>query len=660
MNKKNKGISLIVLVITIIVVIILAAAVILSLGENNPINDSKIASIVQTKDTMESSVHLYLSKGMTQTQGIFSNLQLMTGLEGLPTSEEPVLKQGAVEYKFVVGNNSKPAIGAQSEFIPEKIGTKIENGEEKWLYEIDPVVFKEKVAKQYQIQTSDSSWYIDPISSKIYLIFNKDSSYPQWMIGKDGRVDVNLVDIVGKKTGATDEKEFGNNGNEAGEVINRPKLTPALIPVIFNEQTGEAIEVESSNKDWYEYKAQTGATTNGGTSHWANAITKNNKGQITGYFVWIPRYAYKIANTGTSLSNEINIIFVDINNKDKNGQDIPSGYTVHPAFTDESKLAIPYSNGGWDKEIPGFWVAKYEAGFAGGANTVEQVDSNLTYSGVYSDIRNFYGKITSGSTKIKYPVFLPNTYSYNYINIGDSYAISKNLSGKNNIYQFDTSSLDTHQMKNSEWGAVAYLTHSKYGRNGTEVIINNCNVNNVIPEIYAITGMAGDTVSAASTDNRSSISNQFNGQKGKLASTTGNIYGVYDFSGGNFEYISGYIPNTSPNLNNYGGFLVSDGGINNNTKYKSVYSYDSNLDSNTNNYLKQPNPNRKGEAIWETSSKGSGAKSWLNDYSKFVSLDDAFFRRGGDFDYGSGAGIFAFTCHSSYARSSHGFRCVLI
>ena len=43
--KNKRGISLIVLVIIIIVVIILAVAVILSLSENNPINNAKVANL---------------------------------------------------------------------------------------------------------------------------------------------------------------------------------------------------------------------------------------------------------------------------------------------------------------------------------------------------------------------------------------------------------------------------------------------------------------------------------------------------------------------------------------------------------------------------------------------------------------------------------------
>ena len=33
--------------------------------------------------------------------------------------------------------------------------------------------------------------------------------------------------------------------------------------------------------------------------------------------------------------------------------------------------------------------------------------------------------------------------------------------------------MSSHMMKNSEWGAVAYLTHSKYGLDGKEIAIND-------------------------------------------------------------------------------------------------------------------------------------------------------------------------------------------
>ena len=68
-------------------------------------------------------------------------------------------------------------------------------------------------------------------------------------------------------------------------------------------------------------------------------------------------------------------------------------------------------------------------------------------------------------------------------------------------------------MKNTEWGAVAYLSHSTYGIN-TEITINNC-------ENY-VTGIGADTVSAGSSSTTCTTDiNKWTGSKGKLASTTG-------------------------------------------------------------------------------------------------------------------------------------------
>src|SRR5699024_7879658 len=59
--------------------------------------------------------------------------------------------------------------------------------------------------------------------------------------------------------------------------------------------------------------------------------------------------------------------------------DTTTGFTVHPAFTNES--SINYANGGWDKELTGIWVAKFEAGYAGGNNSAtKNVSSSVNYT----------------------------------------------------------------------------------------------------------------------------------------------------------------------------------------------------------------------------------------------------------------------------------------
>src|SRR5690606_19467069 len=89
--------------------------------------------------------------------------------------------------------------------------------------------------------------------------------------------------------------------------------------------------------------------------------------------------------------------------------------------------------------------------------------------------------------------------------------------------------VNTHMMKNTEWGAVAYLSKSIYGAND-EIWINNSST-------YT-TGCAGNSVSA---NYYNGCQNAYNTPNGQKASTTHNIYGVYDMSGGALEYVAAYV-----------------------------------------------------------------------------------------------------------------------
>ena len=101
---------------------------------------------------------------------------------------------------------------------------------------------------------------------------------------------------------------------------------------------------------------------------------------------------------------------------------------THPAFT-----SFDDNNG--------LWVAKFESGFKGATSTESaQVNS--------SDYTNL--------------VIKPNQYSWRSITVGNAFKTS---------YDYNRE-LDSHMMKNTEWGAVAYLSHSKYG-NIASLRINN-------------------------------------------------------------------------------------------------------------------------------------------------------------------------------------------
>ena len=495
------------------------------------------------------------------------------------------------------------------------------------------------------------------------------------------------------------------------EGVNRPKLTTGMSPIKFldptNSEKGKADKTNSGDTSWYDYNSK----------KWANAQTEDES-----MWVWIPRYAYKVNETDKKFDIKFLIGTTD-NYYDENGQiqtakrcksineqvDTSVGYTVHPAFTDET--SIGYRNGGWDKELTGIWVAKFEAGYASGNNSAPVKASSVSYSqsGVYvrtieagtdadstQAARNWLDGIY-GSTKtaIKYPTFQPVTYSMNYINHNDAYNIAKAMTEDGNIYGL-TSTSDSHLMKNSEWGAVAYLSQSKYGLNGTDITINNVSLNSGgakrtntvgktgVDSVYAVTGCTTASTSAGgAVKNMTNINGttgntanngvytweQLNGCK---ASSSGTIYGIYDLSGGTWERTAAYVANGNSNLKGYGANIAYDGNTlrTASTKYTTTYPFDggtdnASMDSNdtnlniasTNNYKK--NTLIYGDSIRETSTVETGSASWYSDSSYYPGLDSPFSIRGGALWNGSSAGLFSFTRNGGSSSYSNGFRAVL-
>lgn len=125
-----------------------------------------------------------------------------------------------------------------------------------------------------------------------------------------------------------------------------------------------------------------------------------------------------------------------------------------------------------DENIEGFWFAKFEAsnndGYGADVSTAN--NANLTL-------------------QIK-----PNVTSWRNITSANMFTTCLYLTSnaKYKTYFNNVSNVDTHMTKNVEWGAVAYLTHSKYGLNGEEIGINtNSNY---------LTGSGNDGSSAYNTN----------------------------------------------------------------------------------------------------------------------------------------------------------------
>ena len=230
------------------------------------------------------------------------------------------------------------------------------------------------------------------------------------------------------------------------------------------------------------------------------------------------------------------------------------------------------------------------------------------------------------------------------------------MKNSSNRYGLSTNT-DTHMIKNSEWGAVAYLAWSQYGRNATEPNINNVNLNNKDSKyIYAVTGMVASGTDTSNT-NGSFTGNAYNTPTGQLGSTTGNITGVYDMNGCVWEYVAGYILNSSGATyrNTYGASLMSVA-----AKYRTVYPHNSSSDNTTNNWTATNVATRYGDAVKETSTAGSGSTSWNGDYSYFPYSSIPFFIRGGYYHGGANAGLFAFYNYAGNANSNYGFRVCLV
>ena len=454
--------------------------------------------------------------------------------------------------------------------------------------------------------------------------------------------------------------------------VNKPDLMSGMSAIYFDNN--KATKVGNTDKDkWYSYNDK----------EWANAQTEDGS-----MWVWIPRYAYRI-NKSTKTCDIVFLIGTSDNYYDKdgkvqtaqrqtsNGQTIKTdgeAYTVHPAFTNESNIG--YVNGGWKKELTGIWVAKFESGYFNPEKEKEKdkiQESSVNYTQDYCEInvdgtgmrleaRNYIDKIYGKkTTSIKYPTFQGAKYSMNSISHGDAYSISKVLTESNNIYKLNEKITDSHLMKNSEWGAVAYLGQSKYGLNEKNIRINNVNVNDMTNFVFAVTGYAAKEDGASETG----IDNAYRWTKkeGQSASNTGTIYGIYDLSGGTWERTAAIINNDNENLNKFGQSLKEDLKEGKSSRYITVYNIAENdnqkLDeARMKNYLS--NAKIYGDAIAETSTSGIGNSAWFGNVTHFPALHYTFFVRGGNFMDKSNDGMFLFGHHEGWCMSHDGFRAVLV
>ena len=311
-----------------------------------------------------------------------------------------------------------------------------------------------------------------------------------------------------------------------------------------------------------------------------------------------------------------------------------STYT-HPAFWwDKNDNNVREEN----EELTGIWVGKFEVS----SDTTCTASSNVA--------------VGSGcNLQTIRPEIKPNVTSWRGAQLGTFFNGIQKMRESGNKYGFKATD-ETHMMKNMEWGAVTYLSHSKYGIN-KEVAINSANT-------YT-TGCGPQSEGSTSSG---TTCNSYTTTLGQSASTTGNVYGIYDMSGGANEYMMGNMvySNGQPmsgyqTNNNYNSAFtgILDGGTSftgtyafPSKRYYDKYSYGTNNTEYTRGKL--------GDATKEMAPVSSNNISWYLDRAYFVYSHNPWVLRGGVYSYGASAGAFYFNNYFGYARTGISARAVLL
>ena len=497
--------------------------------------------------------------------------------------------------------------------------------------------------------------------------------------------------------------------NSVTTTANAPKLSSGMIPVKWADENKDGTYnwtiCSQTDSGWYSYTQDNKKWANvmlcDGTYNESTAVgTEVAESDLGSMFVWIPRYAYTISSGYHTASGSIDIVwlsgksynYVDSEGnictaKNGNEEGVTTNnagyYVTHPAFTNGNTYN-KFDNGEWKSEITGLWVAKFQAGFATTENDTTQKVTIASSS-----------NSPTTATSVYYPVFKGRKYAYNYVSASQCYDLSLSLDDSGNPYGLTTTS-NSHLMKSSEWGVVAYLSISKYGysdgSSSKEKAKNNLsvdgkvdNLNNIGWKIYGITGYsapAGKTgqnimTYSTATDLADSIkgsngisyawnnvSSESDTGDGTKSSTTGNIYGIYDMGGCLADYTASYINAVgNGNLTTYGGRFANGTSTYLATAYP--YQKDSSITYSTDykdfNSAYSGFGKIFGDAIWETSSSTGSGKAWFGQtLEEDGTASEVFFPRGGYWGTTDSVGLCGLYDSTGDAYYHCGFHSVLV
>lgn len=449
--------------------------------------------------------------------------------------------------------------------------------------------------------------------NRTMVVFDNGNKYE---VEQDGTITKGGRNMSSSALGSDDYKIqvkfLKDNTNEQTDIPNKPELSEEMIPVKWD---GEKWVITNENDpEWYNYIAQTEGTD--GASKWANIMmsdgkyskinqdgktlvtdalmgTKITDEELGSMYVWIPRYSYKIEyyKDGEIIAYSDARGFVEakgelVNEANNQGTRINAGdnYIVHPSFLGKGYEEAGGGFGQDENGITGLWISKFEAS---NKNKVKYTKDEETIN---------------ENTMFR---FVPNSMSveieYNLENIKEN-VISK-------MQSQSTNTADMHVTKTSEWGAMVYLAYSQYGRNGNSTSVN---------EAYYSTKKDNAVTGYGASDNGyyyiyTQNDYSYKTDKGVLASTTGNAYGIYDVAGGLAEFTMGFKDISDIKT-------LTDGL---DSKYYMLYEKDKASEEDV------------GDMLFETA-------HWDKDGADYVNTYDPIFKMGGRYDIGC-AGMFNYS-----------------
>lgn len=477
---------------------------------------------------------------------------------------------------------------------------------------------------------------------------------------------------------------------------NYPELTDNMIPVYYDKTSDtEGVWRIADRKNlnetykWFDYN----------DFMWANAVTVKENGtssrsdylkadlgtevkmeDITTMWVWIPRYKYVIFNGNNELSEEQEIKIQFEHGIDKTGTVSCTENILTSSTSSSSETCTDTTNGAivnnkstythpaftfGEEELTGIWYAKFEM-------STDQDSICVT------------SQSTTNCDKVHDNIYVkPDQISLRYQNVANEFQSIRNMELFNNVHGFtqnenattssqtgeitnDNNNIDIHMQKNMEWGAVTYLTYSKYGKYGNPLytgVYKRVYKNNWYQYASGLyiykTGYSGYSYNASSSTTNTVLYNDLTdlgsgkGYKGAGASTTGTVYGIYDMNGGANDYVMGNEVNTS------GAFYSSSAGFTTSplVKYYDKYSYNANSSNQV-----SVSRGRLGDVTKETTKAyvDSYGGSWEGSYRHFPSSGSPWFLRGGNAGSSNYYGVTSSNLGNGLSHISNSSRSVLV